>query len=238
MGPADQNDFDRRSKPMRIASMMTYDAGRKRKLVPRKVVVKSSGDEKVYGYRSIMTLERTSFADFVQLRETGALSMLPTSLVAEIRKNIRDGAKLTDQKWKNALELVHKAYEVANVKRPSPEDVTAWQQYEKLIRYGVQQLADTRGQDADWRMTPISIREGDDGRLNYLPKRRVFVYIPAVSPIELDVASVDEAVHQMTNKLKRHGVTTRIESKDKQQATLSLWRGQNQVEQITIKDIS
>jgi len=78
---------------------------------------------------------------------------LPDSIISEIRKNIVKGAKDTEQKWANALELVHKSYEVAGVERPHPDMKSAWRQYEENIQYAVEQLAKFRGLDADWRMS-------------------------------------------------------------------------------------
>jgi len=44
------------------------------------------------------------------VNEGDDLDALPPDVVSEIQKNIRDGAKDIQQKWANALELVHKAY--------------------------------------------------------------------------------------------------------------------------------
>lgn len=81
------------------------------------------------------------------------LSKLPEDVMNEIQKNIRDGAKDLEQQWFNALEVVHKAYSVAGVERPTPDMKEAWEQYEKNIQYGVEQLAKYRGMEGDWRMS-------------------------------------------------------------------------------------
>ena len=81
------------------------------------------------------------------------LSKLPEDTVNELRKNITDGAKDQEQKWANALELVHKAYEVAGVQRPTPDMRSAWSQYEEVLQFAVEQLAKFRGMDGDWRMS-------------------------------------------------------------------------------------
>lgn len=87
------------------------------------------------------------------LREDEELSRLPKEKIDEIEKLVRDGAKDTEQKWANALELVHKAYEVANVQRPTPDMEAAWKQYEDILCNAVKELAKVRGLDGDWRMS-------------------------------------------------------------------------------------
>lgn len=81
------------------------------------------------------------------------LSKLPPDVVSDIEKNIRDGAKDLEQNWSNALELVHRAYLVAGVQRPTPDMKDAWEQYESMIQYAVEQLSKHRGMDGDWRMS-------------------------------------------------------------------------------------
>lgn len=85
--------------------------------------------------------------------------MLPPDVMSELQKNIRDGAKDIQQKWANALELVHKAYEVAGVDRPTPDMRKGWKQYEENLTYAVQQLAKFRGMDGDWRMSSAIFTE-------------------------------------------------------------------------------
>lgn len=75
-----------------------------------------------------------------------------------IQKLIRDGTKIdketgTYQPWANALHLVHKAYSVAGVQRPTPDMEELWKQYEENIQYAVKQLSKTRGLHGDWRMS-------------------------------------------------------------------------------------
>ena len=88
-----------------------------------------------------------------QINEDDDPEMLPPDVMSELQKNIRDGAKDVQQKWANALELVHKAYEVAGVERPTPDMRKSWKQYEENLTYAVQQLAKFRGMDGDWRMS-------------------------------------------------------------------------------------
>lgn len=98
--------------------------------------------------------------NLVTLSEGGFdLSHLPEDVFKEIQKNIRDGASDLEQLWANALELVHKAYLVAGVERPSPDMRDGWTQYEENMQYAVQQLAKHRGMDGDWRMSAAVFRE-------------------------------------------------------------------------------
>ena len=87
------------------------------------------------------------------------LSRLPKDVLTAIKSNIRKGAEDLQQEWANALELVHKAYEVEGVQRPTPDMETAWKQYEENLQYAVQQLSSNRGMDASWRMASSMFRE-------------------------------------------------------------------------------
>ena len=68
------------------------------------------------------------------------LSELPEDTLKDIQSNITKGAKDTTQKWANALELVHKAYSVSKVQRPSPAMKGGWKQYEENIQFAVLKL--------------------------------------------------------------------------------------------------
>ena len=91
--------------------------------------------------------------------EATDLSRLPHDVITAIKSNIRKGAEDLQQKWANALELVHKAYEVEGAQRPSPDMDAAWKQYEENLQYAVQQLAKNRGMDDDWRMSSAMFHE-------------------------------------------------------------------------------
>lgn len=81
---------------------------------------------------------------------------VPYEKIIEIRKLIRKGAFDSDITWTNALELVHAAYNTANVERPSPSIHSAWAQYEDNIQYAVTQLADATKKyvrSNDWELT-------------------------------------------------------------------------------------
>lgn len=96
---------------------------------------------------------------FTNINEEDDPEVLPPDVMSAIQKNIRDGAKDIQQKWANALELVHKAYEVEAVERPTPDLRKSWKQYEENLTYAVQQLAKFRGMDGDWRMSSAIFTE-------------------------------------------------------------------------------
>lgn len=81
-----------------------------------------------------------------------------------IKKNIRTGCKPDKetgqfQPWANALHLVHKAYEVAGIQRPTPDMKELWKQYEEIIKFAVEELSKTRGIDGDWRMSAHDLHD-------------------------------------------------------------------------------
>ncbi len=79
--------------------------------------------------------------------------VLPPYKIKEIRILIRKGAKDLTQAWKNALELTHKAYEVAGCAIPKPTMVDGWRDYCDMIELAVNALAKTRGPYAKWRLS-------------------------------------------------------------------------------------
>jgi len=95
------------------------------------------------------------------LDEDKDLTSLPPHKITELESKIRTGAKDLDQKWKNALELVQKAYGVLNIERPTPNLTAAWSQYEGMIVFAVKELSKARGFDADWRHTSVEYPEID-----------------------------------------------------------------------------
>lgn len=112
----------------------------------------SKKEGKVYKKNGIPLLDST-VKKMKTVNEAEDMSELQPAEFDELKKKIREGAKDLDQKWANALELVHKAYEVLNIERPTPGMKAGWNQYEDLIQFAVKELADTRGLDADWRMS-------------------------------------------------------------------------------------
>ena len=100
--------------------------------------------------------------------ENKKLSLLPNDVVTALKKRVREGAEDQEQGWANALELVHKAYEVEGVVRPDPSMADAWKQYEEMLQYAVQQLAKNRGMDGDWRMSSSMFREAYTKKQKFL----------------------------------------------------------------------
>jgi len=255
-GPGPINQFAKSAGEMNIPSQYdNKDFGKKVKAVAKKVTIKSSGDGKVYGARAIMTKETQSFLQFLEQKilaekeetsdqivtEGDDITLLPDSVLGEIKSNIRAGARDLEQKWKNALELVHKAYQVANIRRPTPDQKGAWKQYEDMIKFGVAQLRATRGIDGDWRMTQISIREAyeqEPDKTQKLGKRRFFVEVPGEAAVEADGKDVGEIIEQLTNKFRRHGTTVRVDRRDDLGAVLSIWKHGIQIDKMVIKELS
>lgn len=97
--------------------------------------------------------------DLYMITESKDIDALPEDIMNEIQKNIRAGAKDLEQKWANALELVHKAYEVSGTQRPTPDMKNAWKQYEENLMYAVGQLSKFRGVRGDWRMSSAIFHE-------------------------------------------------------------------------------
>lgn len=110
------------------------------------------------------------------MNEQEDLTRLPEEAINEIRRNVRKGASDLSLKWANALELVHKAYEVSGVQRPTPGMKEAWKQYEENIQYAVEQLAKHRGMKADWRMSSSLLRDAAEVKSKY--KITIFESVP------------------------------------------------------------
>ena len=236
--PGDENSFDKSAKPINIPKQMdNKDYGKKSKVVPRKVQLKSSGkDHKFYGSRTIMTKESVpSLIDFL-IQENEDLSALPDKVMGEIKSNIRKGAKDLQQQWKDALELVHKAYQVTLVRRPAPDQKGAWKQYMDLIGYGVQQLRHTRGVDGKWRRSQTLVREAIT-EAETLKGRRYFIEIPGNAPQEVEADNMDDIIEKMQNKLRSQGAKLRIERRDKFVAVVTVWVDGEMRERIVIKEI-
>lgn len=79
--------------------------------------------------------------------------VLPPYKIKEIRINIRKGATDLKQNWKNAIELVDKAYDVAGCVVPTPLKVDGWKDYKDMIELAVNVMAKTRGPYAKWRIS-------------------------------------------------------------------------------------
>lgn len=249
--PADENQFDKTAVTMKFNNTMDpkqRDIGAKTKVRAEKVQIKDSKTGKVYGTRTLMQkstegVEIKTLADFL-LAEATDISLLPDQLVKEIKKNIRSRAADMEQNWANALELVHKAYEVANVARPHPEQTGAWKQYEDVLKYAVSQLAATRGISGDWRMSKVlygeSLVEAERAapRPKHIGTHRFFVDIPGSETSEVEAKSIDEIIETLTNNLRRQGLKIRIEERTKTHAVLAVWHDDIKRDKIVIKDVS
>jgi hypothetical protein len=67
---------------------------------------------------------------------------------------------------------------------------------------------------------------------------RFFIMIPNVADVEVEGDDLDDVVHDMINKLRRHGSTARISHKTSEGAVLSVIKDGQQVEEIIIKHVS
>lgn len=85
-------------------------------------------------------------------------SAIPEKSIKDLQSMIRKGVENSGE-WSNALEVVHKAYDVLSIQRPTPDMKGAWKQYETLISYSVDQLAKVHGQNGTWRMTSEDFEE-------------------------------------------------------------------------------
>lgn len=133
-----------------------------------------------------------------QVNEGDDLDALPPDVMSEVQKNIRTGARDIEQKWANALELVHKAYEVSGIERPTPDLKNAWKQYEENLTYAVKMLAKFRGMEGDWRTTSMIFSEA---ALMRKPKTfRVSYSGPnAGEGSTVNAESIDEVIHELTD---------------------------------------
>ena len=140
------------------------------------------------------------------------LSRLPNDLFKEVQKNIRKGAEDLQQKWANAMELVHKAYEVAAVQRPSPDMKDAWEQYEENIAYAVKQLSDVHGMEADWRMSSAMFREAFEG----IPKWRVSLWGKSYVIETQNIGTViDDVINRIDEDPEYEGIGYDVDNTEK-----------------------
>lgn len=254
--PADENEFDKKAVEMRFLNAYKKSnrgIGAKTKTQPEKVVIRDTKTSKRYGSRTLIQ-KATSEAEVHEPSELillnslleGDYSALPNTVIAELQKLIRKGAADLEQQWANALELVHKAYQVANVRRPIPEEKAAWQQYEDLIAYAVKQLYNTRGIDGKWRLTSPAVSDilvaenlnFDELNVNNSKsKKRFFVEIPDEGNAEIEANNLDEIVDFIMNKLKNSGVVARIKEKDENVVVLTVWTDNVKRDEIIIKKI-
>jgi hypothetical protein len=243
-GPGPENEFSRKSSEMRYPSQYdNKDWGAVTKLKRRKVTSKDSKTGATYGSRAIMTKENTLPTFSAYLAEGDDITTLPDSVIGEIKSNINKGAKDLAQKWKNAIELVHTAYHVANVRRPTPNDKGAWKQYEALLKVGVEALSKTRGINGSWRTTNMLVREAANTPMpkpveGDVGKRRFFVEIPGMAAMEADAKNIDEVIDAFTNKLRRNGATVRVEERTKTHAILGVYVNDVKRDKVIVKEVS
>lgn len=260
-GPGSNNELSKQSSEMTYPSWYANkDWGKATKIVKRKVTNKNSGDpSKTYGSKAIMTKEevRPTFVDFL-IQESDQLTALPDSIIGEIKKHIGKGARDMTQKWKNTLELVHKAYQVSNVRRPTPDQKGGWKQYIDLLKHGVSSLAGARGLNGAWRTSQILVRESEetvdsmmdaeiDALLEYdqsnnIGKKRFFVEIPGERAQEVDGKNMDEIIDAISNKIRNtkhvRGTKVRVEERTKEYTVLVVLVDDVVRERITIKLVS
>jgi hypothetical protein len=157
------------------------------------------------------------------LAEADDQSTLPENTIKDIQSNIRKGAQDTTQEWANALELVHKAYSVSQVERPTPNMVGAWKQYEENIQYAVSQLSKARGIDGNWRMSSASLHEAMEGR-----QFKVFLDIPNTEKtIEAVVEGPDinSIIDMMRTHIKKQVPNYDIKIEEEgNSATITFWQ--------------
>lgn len=153
--------------------------------------------------------------DMMGVQEGSDLSRLPPDVMSAIKSKIRKGAGDFEQKWANALELVHKAYEVEGAQRPTPDMDAAWKQYEENLQYAVQQLASARGMDDDWRMSSSIFHEA------MKPKQQYRVHVDDDSYI-VESDDVVSVITSLSESIPNH--ETSYEAKDgKYVLTFSKW---------------
>jgi len=159
--------------------------------------------------------------DLTFMPEGQTLDQLPEDVMSEIRKNIKSGAKDQEQKWANALELVHKAYEVAGIQRPTPDMKNAWKQYEENLAYAVQMLSKHRGIKGDWRMSSSMFHEALQSRVQF----RVTLSSPGgSSTYKCEATSLSEVIQDITeNEKNGYDIKTKA-APDGHSATLTFFK--------------
>ena len=136
----------------------------------------------------------------MQLSEKTDLSELPEGELNKIKSNITKGAKDTEQRWANALELVHTAYETAQVQRPDVTMESAWKQYEEMIHHAVKELAKARGMEDDWRMTSASLHETKEEEFEFNIEANV-------DGLPVNVVKKAKNIEELINPYYAHNVT-------------------------------
>ncbi|MGZ8924577.1 MAG: hypothetical protein ACXW2E_01710 [Nitrososphaeraceae archaeon] len=242
-GPAPENDFAKHSKEMQHnipKQMDNKNYGKKRKAQAHKFSVKDSKTGKVYWTPCIM--EKLTFKTFLitessDTKTNEKLTTLPEIIISELKKLISKGAKDITQNWRDAKELTDTAYAVARVRRPIPDQRGAWKQYTELLRYGVNQLWNSRGNKGSWRSSDVMYSESYDNIPIY-EGQRFFVTIPNTADVEIEADDLSQAVKEMINKLRRHGASSEVTYRTGEGAILTVFKNGEQTEEIIIRAIS
>jgi hypothetical protein len=262
-GPGSRNEFAKKAKKMEFPDQMdNVDYGKKVKVVARTIDHVDTKTGAFYGTRTIMTKEGTklSFKEHLILEASeDDITLLPQSVISELKKLIRQGAADLQQAWKNALELVHTAYHVGHVRLPRPDQGGAWKQYCDLISFGVKQLSDHRGIDGKWRTRDTLYTEAEEvaALLEFqqnqgfeltkpvdtpIGKRRFFVEIPGEAAVEADAKTLDDVIDQIAARIRSGreatGTKVRIELRNKFGAKLGIYVNDVKRDEIIVKEIS
>lgn len=136
-----------------------------------------------------------------RLNEKTDRSELPEGDLNKVKKNIRKGAQDTDQRWANALELVHTAYEVAEIQRPDNNMEGAWKQYEEMIKVAVEELSKARGLDGDWRQSTINEVKQPD------PEEIEFSIETTVDDLPVNIIRKGKNIEEIIKPFYSHNVT-------------------------------
>lgn len=248
-GPAPENDFARRSKEMNDGSIPCQydnkDYGKKRKAKAHKFSVKDTKTGKVYWIPAVM--EKQTLLEFLiqENKDTKVLdkiTTLPDAVIGELKKLINKGAKDLSQDWKDAAELVNTAYHVARIRRPVPDQRGAWKQYEELLRHGVHQLWNTRGNKGAWRAADVVFAENHVPTIEPLIEdiggHRFFVKIPGAMDVEIEASNMTEVIKELSNKIRRHGGQVEVRHRTHEGAVLVVWKEEQEIDEIIIQDVS
>jgi hypothetical protein len=252
-GPGSTNEFAKKAKKAKIPLQMdNKDYGKKSKAVARTYDIIAQGDgHKFYGTRTIMTREGQTFIqELLAEASKEDISTLPEKVIKELRGLVRKGAADLEQKWKDALELVNKAYEVSSVRLPAPDQKGAWKQYMDMIGFGVSQLRASRGVSGDWRQTEPLFTESaileavqqQADKPRHIGSHRYFVRIVGAEAQEIDADNMDQIIEMITNKINRSseviGTKVRVEERTKEMTKLVVYVNDVKREEIVIQDLS
>lgn len=152
---------------------------------------------------------------------------LPPGTMDKIQKSIRDGVKPDKetgmyQSWANALHLVHKAYEVNAIQRPTPNMKDAWKQYEENIQYAVKELAKVHGLDADWRLSSsvfheaLELAKGNGLEVEVLDEGNTSTFLVSAD-------GADDVIDSLKESARVDGYKVKILQEDDKR-TITFWR--------------